>query len=115
MNVKGLSDLAKVKGLGDLATTQNIFSRPLPSTRAQKTAELARMENEKARLRRELSMWIAMCIANEKHAQNRLRQVQKRIGLLQRALDDESEEGTTETTEKEKPGGRQWRELRLEY
>lgn len=95
-----------VKGMHDIATGQNIINGSIRATRAQRVAQLARLEHEKKQLERELDKWIA----NKKQSESRLRMVQSRIVLLKQSLDDEP----PEKREKEHRQ-RTWREVRLEY
>lgn len=100
------SEKMKVKGMHDIATGQNMINRSIRATRAQRLGQLARVEHEKSRLERELDKWKA----NKKQSEERLRVVQRRIGLLKQSLHDDP-------PEKREQGHRQrtWREVRLEY
>lgn len=70
----------------DIPTAQGLTNRSVPATRAQVVAHLARAEHEKARLERELTMWVA----NQEQTERRLQQVRERIKVLQGALNTES-------------------------
>jgi chromosome segregation ATPase len=71
-----------IRGLHDIPTAHSLPNRSLPATRAQVVTHLARAEHEKARLERELTMWVT----NQKQAERRLQRVLERIALLQEAL-----------------------------
>jgi hypothetical protein len=113
--------ISSAKGMRDIPTIQGLRHRSLPTTREQTVAEVARLEHEKARLKRELDIWIG----NQKQTEGRLRQVEERLALLQQILDPLAADGSTKRarvrrspTEKadsgegEAPG---WREISLEY
>ncbi len=75
-----------IKGMRDIPTAQGLTNRSVPATRVQVVVHLARAEHEKARLERELAMWVA----NQKQAERRLRRVLERIELLRGALNEQS-------------------------
>mgnify|MGYP001572110037 CR=1 FL=1 len=75
-----------VKGMHDIPTGQGLTNRSVRATRAQVVAHLARAEHEKARLERELAMWVA----NQKQTERRLRRVLERIEVLQGSLRKQS-------------------------
>ena len=102
----------KVRGMHDVATAQSLINRSLPSSRAQIVAQLARMEHERGRLQRELSMWIG----KQQQTQGRLGKVQQHITALQRALEETAElselPGSRERPDSPAPPRR---EIRIEY
>lgn len=106
-----------VPNMRDIPTIQGLRNRSLPTNREQVMSEWARLEHEKARLERELHIWIA----NHKKTESRLQQVYERIGLLQQVLDQmepktrpEAQSTSSEgAVEGEKTGN--WREIPLEY
>lgn len=73
-----------VRSMRDIPTIQGLRNRSVPATREQVMSELARLEHEKARLERELNMWIA----NQKKTEDRLQQLQERVNLLQTVMDE---------------------------
>ena len=106
----------KPKGMHDIPTAQSLSSRSMPATRAKITRQLAYMEQERERLERELDMWIS----KQKETEERLRQVQQRIELVQQALDklpaaegrrDSGAQPTADSGRKAKG----WQEIPLEY
>jgi peptidoglycan hydrolase CwlO-like protein len=68
----------------DIPTIQGLRNRSVPATREQVMSELARLEHEKARLERELNIWLA----NQKKTEGRLQQLQERVNLLQAVMDE---------------------------
>jgi hypothetical protein len=70
------------RGMRDIPTIQGLSSRSVPATRPQAATELARLEHEKARLERELKMWIG----NQKRTESRLRLVEERLALVQQVM-----------------------------
>jgi len=74
----------QVRSMRDIPTIQGLRNRSVPTTREQVMSELARLEHEKARLERELNMWIA----NQKKTEDRLQQLQERVNLLQTVMDE---------------------------
>jgi len=78
--------------------------------------QLARMEQERARLERELDIWVG----KQQQTEGRLQQVRQRIELLQRALDElpADEERRDNGTQPAADDGRKakgWQEITLEY
>ena len=106
----------KPKGMHDIPTAQGLSSRSIPATRDKIMTQLARMEQERARLGRELDMWVV----KQKETEERLQQVRQRIELLQQALDKSpAAEGRRDSgTQRAADSGRKakgWHEIPLEY
>ena len=106
----------KPKGMHDIPTTQSLSSRSIPATRDKIMTQLARMEQERGRLGRELDMWIG----KQKETEERLQHVRQRIELLQQALDKLSadEKRRDSGTQRAANDGRKakgWQEITLEY
>ncbi len=105
----------KLRNMRDIPTIQGLKDRGVPSNREQIVSELARLEHEKARLERELSIWNA----NQRKTENRIHQVQERLNLLQNFLDELSPQRRRARQEEqpaeanEKTGN--YREIPLEY
>lgn len=99
----------------DISTIQGIRNRSVPATREQVMTELTCLEHEKARLERELRIWIA----NQKKIENRLQQLQKRVTLLQNVMDELTPKrrrpDTSGEQAEEDAGKSGWREVSLEY
>lgn len=74
----------KPKGMHDIPTAQSLSSRSIPASRDKIMTQLARMEQERARLERELDIWVG----KQQQTEERLQQVRQRIELLQQALDE---------------------------
>jgi chromosome segregation ATPase len=79
-------------------------------------AEIARLEHEKARLQRELDIWIA----NQERTETRIHQVEERLAALQDMVDPPSTGGSGQTHRSrrkadDESAGQDWREVTLEY
>jgi chromosome segregation ATPase len=94
----------------DIPTIQGLKNRAVPSNREQIASELARLEHEKARLERELNMWVG----NQKKTKIRIHQVQERLDLLEHVMDELSPRHSSELDEFEKENGK-YKEVTLEY
>jgi len=121
--------IKRTRGMRDIPTIQGLSSRSVPDTRPQAATELARLEPEKARLERELKMWVN----NQKKTEDRLRQVEERLALVRQVLIPPDAEGSTKPVRSvaegrarvrrspaEKADGgedeaQEWREIPLEY
>jgi len=110
----------RVRSMRDIPTIQGLRHRSVPASREQAVAEVARMEHEKARLERELEIWLG----NQRNTEKRLRQVVERLAGLEQMLYSPDGDGATERqvrrTTTERTGGgeeevRKWREIPLEY
>jgi len=78
-----------LRGMRDIPTIQGLRHHSVPTTREEVVAELARMEHEKARLKRELDYWLS----NQKKTEDRLRQVEARLVLLDEILNPTADDG----------------------
>lgn len=76
----------RVKGLHDVATSQNVRAHHQADTRAQQLAELARLEREKDRLAREAELWAANLQRTTQHLQEVERRQQGLFQLLEASL-----------------------------
>ncbi|MBC8162387.1 MAG: hypothetical protein H7Z42_14350 [Roseiflexaceae bacterium] len=74
--------MIKRRGLRDIATGQRAQRRGLPQSRQQAISDLARLEQEKTRLQRELEIWQA----NQQRTEQRLALVDARLAQLQPVL-----------------------------
>ena len=111
----------RARGMHDIPTVQSMASRSIPATRAKIVTQLARAEQERERLDREMDVWVG----KQKQAEERLRQVGQRIKLLERALSWASEEhpesgpqrrdDETRQTNDDGQETKSWREIPLEY
>lgn len=114
------------RGMRDIPTIQGLRHRSLPTTREQTVAELARLEHEKVRLKRELNLWID----HQKRTENQLQQVEERLAILQQMMDQTADDDSTKPlgrgrarvrqsrTEKgdsDEGKAQDWREIPLEY
>lgn len=70
------------RGMRDMPTVQGLNRRSVPKTQAQGATELARLEHEKARLKRELSLWLI----NQRRTEERLRRVEERLVLVRQIV-----------------------------
>jgi hypothetical protein len=110
-----------VRGMRDIPTIQGLRHHSVPGNREQAVSDLALLEHEKARLERELKMWIS----NQQKTEGRLRQVGERLALLEQILNPPAADGSTKRAEvrrsrTDKPDGGEgepqgWREVPLEY
>jgi peptidoglycan hydrolase CwlO-like protein len=109
-----------VRGMRDVPTIQGLRHRSLPDTREQAVAEFARLEHEKARLERELNMWVS----NQQKTESRLRQVEERLALLEQIMNPPAAEDTAKRTaahrsptkeDSDEGAAQGWREVSLEY
>jgi hypothetical protein len=109
------------KGMRDIPTVQGIRSRFAPNTQPQAATELARLEHEKARLKRELKIWID----NQERTEKQLRYVEDRLALVKQVLMPLAAEDTakrtaaprspTEKADSGEGAAQGWREVSLEY
>ncbi len=109
----------KVRGMRDVPGPQSVANRKKANTREQAVTDLTRLEHEKARLERELSVWTTKAEATS----HRLEQIRGQLQVLQdslygtvtaaqptgRARSNGAKD--VENAEKEKT----WREIPLEY
>ena len=100
----------KPRGMQDVPTAQTLINRSVPASRVQIVAQLARMEHEKVRLERELSVWVG----KQKKTERRLQQARKHIELLQGALDKLSADRRSAAADAGQDAGT-WLEIPLEY
>jgi hypothetical protein len=110
----------RVRSMRNIPTIQGLRNQSLPTTREQAVTELARLEHEKARLERELKMWVD----NQKKTEMRLRQVDERLLSLQEILEPaegkarprrRERRSTADQPREEGEGEQTWREIPLEY
>lgn len=101
-----------IRNMRDIPTIQGLKYRSVPAHREQIMSELTRLEHEKARLDREITIWLS----NQKRAQTRIQQVQERMDLLQRRIDEllPKPQAAQSGQETEKQSGN-FREVSLEY
>jgi TolA-binding protein len=100
----------------DIPTAQSLVSRSIPASRAKIMTQLARMEQERERLKRESNV----LGGKQQQTEERLQQVRQRIELLQQALnelpaDEEREDSGTQPTADDRREAKGWREIPLEY
>jgi hypothetical protein len=73
----------KPRGMRDVPTAQTLTQRGQAKGREQAITDLARLEHEKARLERELTVWTTKQVATVK----RLEQVRGQLEVLQQQLE----------------------------
>lgn len=73
----------KIKGVRDIATRQSYNRCSMPQDRKQIVTELARLEQTRARFKKECTMWQE----NLHRAEKRLQEVEQRMSSLQQSLD----------------------------
>jgi hypothetical protein len=120
----------RVKGLHDVATSQNVHARPKADTRVRWATELARLEREEERLTRELEIWSGQ----RERTLQKLAQIEQRQRQLRQSLFGEGlgvlaghhrpgsvqEKGAKEDegearSGSEKDEGERWQTVPLEY
>lgn len=111
----------RTRGMRDIPTIQGLSRRAVPNTRPQAATEMARLEHEKARLERELRIWIH----SQKRTEDRLRRVEERLARVRKVLGPLAAEGPAErsrirrlpTGEADRGEGeaQSWQEIPLEY
>lgn len=111
----------ELRGMRDIPTIQGLRHRSLPGNREQTMAEIARLEHEKARLEREMRIWLG----NQERTEKRIRQVGERLAALQDTLEPPAEAGAQKRAERDRrqrgsadasDGQDQgWQEVPLEY
>jgi hypothetical protein len=72
----------KVKGMRDVLGSQSVVNRSRQHTREQAVTDLTRLEHEKARLERELTVWTS----KQETTSGRLAQVSAELASLQNSL-----------------------------
>jgi hypothetical protein len=112
----------KVRGMRDVPGPQSVVNRKSANSREQAVTDLTRLEHEKARLERELSVWTG----KQETTSRRLEQISGQLELLQNSLygaavagqstgrgrsDGANKGGEGDAVEKAKT----WREIPLEY
>lgn len=111
----------KLRGMRDVPSIQGLRHRSVPGNREQVVAQIARLEHEKARLGREMRIWLD----NQERTQKRIHQVEELLVALQDALEPPTEKDTQRRTRgscsqagTEDAGSGQaqrWTEVPLEY
>ncbi len=111
----------RTRGMRELMTIQGLAGRSVPNSREQVVAEQARLEHERARLERELQMWLD----NGRRTGERLAAVNERLTMLAGVCaKDDAETGRAapaaapramrRADEPVEPGT-EWHEIVLEY
>ena len=115
-----------LRGMRNIPTIQGLRHRSLPTTREQVVAELARLEHEKVRLKRELNLWID----HQKRTEGQLQRVEERLAILQEIMDQTADDDSakpssqrrtktrrspTEKADSREGEAQSWREIPLEY
>ena len=98
-----------MKGLKDIPTRHALLNRQVPRSRAQAAFELALLENEKAKLKREHGIWVA----NQHQIEARLHLAQERSVVLRRLLDEQKPD--RKPRKKRHNPVPTWRSVTLEY
>ncbi|MBU0510592.1 MAG: hypothetical protein KJ638_02680 [Chloroflexi bacterium] len=113
--------MTKIRGIRDIPTIQGLRNQAVPKTREQTVATLARLEHEKARLIREMSVWTRKL----EQTKSQLQHVQERIDGLQHilhplAVDKAPKPAKTRLaavreTNDDQDKSQSWQEVSLEY
>jgi len=102
----------KTKGLHDIRSSKNLLTRPIPISKAGRLGELARLEQEKDRLRTEMERWER----NRKQVEERLLELERRSEILQKLLEETPAEAEERLAQREQPRpAKRWEEISLEY
>ncbi len=105
----------RIPSMREIPTIQGLRNKAVPSNREQIISEFARLEHEKARLERELSIWLA----NQKKTNDRIQHVQERLNMLQNLLDGlsgtEPPRRRPTLTEESVDNNSSYQEISLEY
>ena len=73
----------QIRGLKNIATHSAIANSSVPGTCARAAFELGLLEQERSKLQREISTWLA----KNGQAETRLRMIRERTGVLRKFLD----------------------------
>ena len=108
--------MTKTKGMRDISTLSGLAHSRVTGTRQQTASELAYLEHEKDRLKRELDLWSA----NQRRAEGRLQSVEQRMAQLQMAMEEAAPAAKRRAAlSNDEADGRdaaaRWREVTLEY
>jgi hypothetical protein len=106
----------KVRGMRDVPGPQSVVNRKQANSREQAVTDLTRLEHEKARLERELSVWTS----KQETTSRRLDQIRGQLELLQNSLYGSAapeQPGVHKSAdEADAPKkDKAWREIALEY
>lgn len=101
-----------IRNSRDIPTIQGLKHRSVPAHREQIMSELARLEHEKARLEREITIWLS----NQKKTQTRIEEVQKRVDLLWHMIEELSPKPqAAQSGQETEKHSENFREVNLEY
>lgn len=99
----------------DISTIHALKNHVVPANREQLISEYARLEHEKARLKRELDIWAK----NKERTEERIYNVQERLNQLQSLLNDMPGEGNLlifqESSEEKSEKKTGYAEISIEY
>lgn len=110
----------KIRTMRDIPTIQGLRGQATPTTREQAVTEVARLEHELSRLKREWEMWTT----NQNKTVERIRRVEQRLALLKELVDPaegetpEQQQGRAQGARaqtKEADSGKNWKIVDLQY
>ena len=107
------------RNMRDIPTIQGLINRSVPVAREHAASEFTRLEHEKARLERELTIWTE----NQRKTESRLDHVRQRLTLLRQVLLPPTGEDSAVGARGRRPATGQaegdvrpgWREIKWEY
>lgn len=110
----------KMRGMRNIPTFWAMVNRAVPTTAESAATEMAHLAHEKARLQRELEIWVT----NSQKVQERLGLLEERVAILQQVIEKPGSagpgssrrasrggQGQPKNSAGDKPGGR----VRMEY
>ena len=69
----------RTRGMREIPTAFGLAKRSTPNSRDEAITEMARLEHEKARLEREMALWVE----NQKRTEKHLQRVRERLAMLE--------------------------------
>ncbi len=106
----------RTRGMREIPTAFGLAKRSKPNSRDEAITEMARLKHEKARLEREMALWVQ----NEKRTEKHLQKVRDRLAMLEPIVANRPPEPAL----KPEPGADQtqpeattekWDTIKLEY
>jgi hypothetical protein len=104
----------RIRGMRDIPTQFGLAKRSKPNSRDEAITEMARLEHEKARLEREMALWLE----NQKRTQTRLDGVKSRLAILQGIVEESAGQPRTQAADaagQPDGGSERWTTVRIEY
>ncbi len=106
------------RGMRDIPTAYGLAKRTKPGSRDEAITELARLEREKARLEREMALWVE----NQKRTEKHLQRVLTRLAMLEPVIAnkppepvDVEQKADNENQADNSASAQTWTAIKLEY